>query len=259
MAVAIGGESFENGASVSIGGVAATGVSVTPPTQIQATTPSLLPGTLFNDVAVSVPNVPLAVLTEGYLADFLDVPEGHFFHDFIESIFPREDHGRLQRRALLLGTLTVTREQMAVFLLKGEHGGDYVPPACSGIFADVPCTPGVGFPDWVEQLHAEGITGGCATNPLQFCPGRPVTRAEMAVFLLKTKHGTGYQPPNCAGIFSDVPCPATPEFPYSNWVEQLFAEGITGGCATGRCRATARAPTTCAARWRCSSKKTFLE
>ncbi len=222
VAVAIGGESFENGASVTIGGVAATGVTTSPPTQIQATTPSLAPGTL-NDIAVSVPNVPLAILTEGYLADFLDVPAGHSFHDFVESIFRAKITAGCGGGLFCEGS-SVTREQMAVFLLKGEHGGAYVPPACTGVFADVTCTPGVGFSDWVERLHAEGITGGCATNPLQFCPGRPVTRAEMAVFLLKTKHGSGYQPPACAGIFSDVPCPATAQFPYSDFVEQLFVE-----------------------------------
>jgi len=52
----------------------------------------------------------------------------------------------------------------------------------------------------------------------------------MAVFLLKAKHGTGYVPTPCAGIFADVACPATPEFPYSDWIEQLYAEAITAGC-----------------------------
>ncbi len=121
---------------------------------------------------------------------------------------------------------------MAVFLLKAEHGSDYDPPDCAGVFSDVPCTPGVGFPDWIEQLYAEHVTGGCVTDPLQYCPARAVTRAEMAVFLLKSEHGSGYAPDPCAGIFTDVPCPATPEFPFSDWIEQLYAEAITGGCAT---------------------------
>ncbi len=64
---------------------------------------------------------------------------------------------------------------MAVFLLKAEHGYDYVPPACTGIFADVACTPGVGFPDWIEQLYGEGITAGCfhRSSPLLPRPPRP--------------------------------------------------------------------------------------
>src|ERR1700730_14414271 len=98
-----------------------------------------------------------------------------------------------------------------------EHGYTYMPPACSGIFSDVTCTPGVGFPDWIERLYNENITGGCYTNPLQYCPDRGVRRDEMAVFLLKTEHGSAYAPPACAGIFADVPC--TPGVGFSDWIE----------------------------------------
>jgi hypothetical protein len=51
----------------------------------------------------------------------------------------------------------------------------------------------------------------------------------MAAFLLKAKHGSGYVPPACAGIFTDVACPSQ----FANWIEQLYAEAITGGCGTG--------------------------
>jgi hypothetical protein len=111
---------------------------------------------------------------------------------------------------------------MAVFLLKAEHGSSYAPPACTGIFPDVPC-PGT-FTDWIEQLFNEGITGGCGGG--DYCPASPVTRAQMSVFLLKTQHGQGYVPPACTGIFQDVACPST----FANWIEQLYHEGVTGGC-----------------------------
>ena len=74
---------------------------------------------------------------------------------------------------------------MAVFLLKTEHGSGYTPPACKGIFADVPCTPGVGFSDWIEALSSQGVTGGCYVDPLRYCPDRSNTRGEIAVFLVK--------------------------------------------------------------------------
>jgi hypothetical protein len=51
----------------------------------------------------------------------------------------------------------------------------------------------------------------------------------MAVFLLKTKHGSSYAPPACLGIFADVTCPS----PFADWIERLAAEGITGGCGGG--------------------------
>jgi hypothetical protein len=81
---------------------------------------------------------------------------------------------------------TVTRQQMAVFLLKALEGSAYLPPACTGVFDDVPCTPGTGFSDWIEELSNRGITGGCSVTPPLYCPTNPNNRGQMAVFLGKT-------------------------------------------------------------------------
>jgi hypothetical protein len=37
---------------------------------------------------------------------------------------------------------------------------------------------------WIEQLAAEGITAGCGNG--NYCPEAPVTRDQMAVFLVRT-------------------------------------------------------------------------
>ena len=66
----------------------------------------------------------------------------------------------------------VRRDQMAVFLLKSEHGLGYTPPACVGIFGDVPCSSN--FAPWIEQLAAEMITGGCGGG--NYCPGLSANR-----------------------------------------------------------------------------------
>ncbi|NJC97232.1 MAG: hypothetical protein FIB03_13015, partial [Anaerolineae bacterium] len=114
-----------------------------------------------------------------------------------------------------------------VFLLKGVHGSNYTPPAVGGStgFADVPTTYWAA--PWIKQLAAEGITGGCGGG--NFCPDTPVTRAQMAVFLLKSKHGVSYTPPAATGVFADVPV----GYWADKWIEQLAAEGITGGCGGG--------------------------
>jgi hypothetical protein len=116
------------------------------------------------------------------------------------------------------------RQQMAVFLMKGKHGLCYVPPPCVGTFPDVPC-PST-FANWIEALAAEGITTGCGGG--NFCPDNLVTRRQMAVFLLKSEHGSSYTPPACTGVFDDVPCPGAPAV---DFIEQLAAEQITGGCS----------------------------
>jgi glucose/arabinose dehydrogenase len=76
---------------------------------------------------------------------------------------------------------SVTRQQMAVFLLKTSQGSAYVPPTCGGIFADVPCPSQ--YADWIEDLSSRGVTAGCGGG--NYCPLNPVTRAQMAVFLTK--------------------------------------------------------------------------
>ena len=81
---------------------------------------------------------------------------------------------------------TVTREQMAVLLLKKLEGSSYTPPVCTGVFDDVPCTPGTGSSDWIEELSRRGITGGCSATPALYCPTSPSNRGQMAAFLTKT-------------------------------------------------------------------------
>ena len=217
--VTIAGALFQDGASVTIGGEAPTGITIAP-TEITANTPALLPGTL-NDVIVGNPDKTIGSIRDGFLADFLDVPQADLFHDFVAKVFRNRITAGCGGGSYCRDN-PVTRAQMAVFLLKSEHGFLFEPPACAGVFPDVPC-PGV-FTNWIEQLASEAITAGCGNG--NYCPADSVTRQQMAVFLLKTEHGSGYTPPPCAGLFGDVACPSQ----FAVWVEQLFNENVTGGC-----------------------------
>jgi len=224
-ALVVLGGGFSAGAAVTVGSVGGTATTIAGSTFLYLFTPLLSPGTL-NDVTVTNPGTSPASAThpKAFFADFLDVPQTDPFHDFVEKIF---------RAGITAGCGSgsycpdeaVTRAQMAVFLLKAEHGSGYAPPACTGVFGDVPC-PSL-FADWIEQLAHEGITAGCGGG--NYCPSTPVTRAQMAVFLLKVEHGPGYVPPACTGVFTDVTCPSL----FADWIEQLAAEGITGGCGGG--------------------------
>jgi len=57
------------------------------------------------------------------------------------------------------------------------------PPPATATFNDVPTTHQ--FFQFIEALHASGITGGCQESPPLYCPDNPVTRGQMAVFLAK--------------------------------------------------------------------------
>ncbi len=81
---------------------------------------------------------------------------------------------------------------------------------------------------YVETLLHHGITSGCGGS--SFRPDENVTRAQMAVFLLRAKHGSAYVPPPASGqIFVDVPADAFA----AAWIERLAAEEITAGCGSG--------------------------
>jgi hypothetical protein len=157
---------------------------------------------------------------------FTDVAQDYWAYPFVETILHNEITAGCDDFAFCPEN-PVTRAQMAVFLLMAMNGSGYTPPACSGVFSDVPC-PGAFAVNWIEELASEGITGGCGGG--DYCPNDPVTRAQMAVFLLAGKYGTGHVPAPCAGVFSDVPCPSM----FADWIEELAAEGITGGCGEGK-------------------------
>lgn len=117
---------------------------------------------------------------------------------------------------------SVTRAQMAVFLEKGIHGASFVPLNVGPTFVD---SAGHWAEDWIEALKVDGVTSGCAA--LLYCPESSTTRAQMAVFLLKSKYGATHTPPPASGtVFLDVPA----SYWAAAWIENLAAEGITGGC-----------------------------
>jgi len=157
-----------------------------------------------------------------YPTVFSDIPDSHWAWAYIQRLYDAGITGGCGVHPFRYCTeQTVTRAQMAVFLEKGIHGSSYSPPNVSPTFND---TVGTWAEDWID-----GVTGGCGGG--NYCPDIPVTRAQMAVFLLKSKYGSSYTPPDVGAStgFNDVPVThwAAP------WIKQLAAEGITGGCGSG--------------------------
>jgi hypothetical protein len=103
--------------------------------------------------------------------------------------------------------------------------GKTYPVSKTPIFADVPFSYWAN--SWIERLYNAGITGGCGSG--NYWPDSAVTRAQMAIFLLRAEHGSSYTPPAATGVFGDV----STSYWAANWIEQLYAEGITGGCGSG--------------------------
>jgi hypothetical protein len=176
-----------------------------------------------HDITVTNPGGVSGTLRNGYIADFLDVPQDNQFHDSVIKLVASQVTVGVGGGSYGID-LPVKRQSMAVFVLKAEHGICYTPPPCTppGVFTDVACPSD--FADWIEAMAAEGITGGCGGGA--FCPLDTVRRDQMAPFLMKAVHGPAYVPPRCQGRFTDVVCPSL----FADWIEELSVEQVTAGC-----------------------------
>lgn len=116
---------------------------------------------------------------------------------------------------------TVTRAEMAAFLLRAVGADKNLPTRYRGYFSDVP--PGQWFTPYVEKLFELGLTTGYTDGTYR--PFASVSRAEMAAFLVRTFHLSVSSP---VGVFDDVP---TSEW-YVEEAEALYFADITRGCRT---------------------------
>ena len=158
---------------------------------------------------------------------YADVPSASPFYPSVETVLHFGVTAGCGDGTTFCPTDSVTRQQMAVFLLKSLEGTGYVPPACvTQQFDDVPCDSP--FAPWINELALRGVTAGCGGS--SYCPTGATNRQQMAVFLLKMKEGSSYVPPSCTvATFGDVPCDSA----FAPWIYELVNRGVTAGCGGG--------------------------
>jgi RHS repeat-associated protein len=128
---------------------------------------------------------------------------------------------------------TVLRREMARYIAEANIiARGWTLPLCDGgnpsPFTDVPCSD----PDarYVKLAYLEGITAGCGgTN---YCPDTAITRAQMAVFMVKGYRGASYVPQACppaVNPFTDFTC-SGPYSAFAPFIIQLYNDGVTAGC-----------------------------
>ena len=156
---------------------------------------------------------------------FSDVAAASPFYRFVETLLHDGITGGCTGAAYCPLSST-TREQMAVFVLLAKEAAGYTPPACGApAFADVPAASP--FCRWIEELARRGIVAGCGGG--NYCPGAPVTREQMAVFVLRTLD-PALSPPACGvPMFADVPASS----PFCRWIEELARQAVVTGCGAG--------------------------
>jgi hypothetical protein len=114
---------------------------------------------------------------------FTDVPPGSPYFEFVQKI---KDLGITAgcTATTYCPNDSVTREEMAVFIILGRYGAiDF--SALSGysaaqIFSDVP--PSSPFFPFIQEMAEAGITAGCGSG--MYCPNASLTRGQMAVFIV---------------------------------------------------------------------------
>jgi hypothetical protein len=158
-------------------------------------------------------------------ASFADVPLANPFYRFVETLLHHGVTGGCSADSYCPSNAT-TREQMAAFVLAAKEGPGFSPPACTTpVFTDVPASST--FCRFIEELFRRGVVGGCAAG--LYCPTSPVTREQMAVFVLRTLD-PALDPPACGTpVFSDVPASSL----FCRWIEELVRRGVVAGCGGG--------------------------
>ena len=110
----------------------------------------------------------------------------------------------------------VTRGQMAAFLVRALD----LPGTTQDSFTD---TAGHLFRNDINALAASGIAAGCGGG--RYCPNAPVTRAQMASFLVRALG----LPTTASDFFTDDEASM-----HEADINRLAASGIARGCAEGR-------------------------
>jgi S-layer homology domain len=76
---------------------------------------------------------------------------------------------------------------------------------------------------YIQKMKEQGITLGCGTN--SYCPDVPVTRGQMAAFLIRAKLGDAFTY-SITPVFNDVLASNT----FFRFVQKMAELGITSGC-----------------------------
>ncbi len=90
----------------------------------------------------------------------------------------------------------------------------------------------------IDLMLSNGITSGCSASPFDYCTDDSITRAQMAVFIVRAILGTNDFVYNPTAYFTDVTStPTDPNYSqFFKYIQKLKDLGITSGCtATTYC------------------------
>jgi len=117
----------------------------------------------------------------------------------------------------------ITRWRVAVILIRVIEGTGTQPSAVArSVFSDVDAEQW--WAPHVQRLSQLGITIGCITDPLRYCPDKPLTRGQAASFIARAYDYSTDTNPGFVDIEGS---------PHADAINAVYAAGITNrGCAT---------------------------
>jgi hypothetical protein len=157
---------------------------------------------------------------------FADVPADNLYFPWIQKM---QDLGI----ALSCGTnkfcpdTAVTRGQMAVLIIRARYGLSNPPNSpATAFFTDVLAADPF-FP-FIQKMKQAGITTGC--SPTTYCPNDPVTRGQMAVFIMRGMFNLVPSPPSVYPLLFPSPVTLSPGLTTTVTIQGIntnFAAGTT--------------------------------
>ncbi len=153
---------------------------------------------------------------------FGDVPPSAYYFDAVNLLSTKGITAGCGTNVFCPGSV-ITRDQMAIFIVRSVYGSDNFTVSPVQHFADVsPSTFGY---QWIQKMYELGISAGCGNG--NYCPTSQVTRDQMAIFIIRARYGAntqfGY---SNTPVFNDVP---NSEFAFK-WIQRMSTDGITAGC-----------------------------
>jgi hypothetical protein len=169
------------------------------------------------------------IYTKPINPSFADVAVSHKYFNSIETLYRNGYTAGCSTSPLkFCPDALMNRGEAAVFMMRGNFGSSYSPPAATHIFKD-DWTKITWAEPWAEAMYKSGLSAGCALSPLKYCPLNTLNRGDTAVFGLRLKYGNSYTPPPASHIFGD----SWSGISYSeSWAEQAYKEGIMPACGT---------------------------
>jgi hypothetical protein len=163
---------------------------------------------------------------------FADVPFSHPYYNDIEILYANGFTAGCSTGPLkFCPDQPMNRAQAAVFMMRGNFGSSYAPPAGMAYqFKNDDWSKGTWAQPWAEAMLGAGLTSGCSASPLKYCPWVQLPREQVVIFGLKLKYGNSYLPPPATGtIFADF---TNKNYYATAWAEKAFADGLIQACGT---------------------------